>query len=108
MASLKKNSLYIDWSKKISRFFCCHLIQNLNLNLNDKWLSPTWRKPVWFPQRILPNVRTFGNVVQHLRDACFEVHSSFLIPKNYSKIFTPPDLVMKRLVNVLILNHFCN
>jgi hypothetical protein len=36
---------------------------NLNLNLNHKWLSPTWRR-----ERILPNARIFVNVVQHLRD----------------------------------------
>jgi hypothetical protein len=62
---------------------------NLNLSLDHKCLSPTWRKPIWFliygearghlelarkiygerlPQRILPNARTFINVVQHLRD----------------------------------------
>jgi hypothetical protein len=21
---------------------------NLNLNLNHKWVTPTWRKPIWF------------------------------------------------------------
>jgi hypothetical protein len=62
---------------------------NLNLNLNHKCLSPTWRKPIWFliygkargnselaqqiyderlPQKILPDSRTIVNVVQHLRN----------------------------------------
>jgi hypothetical protein len=63
---------------------------NLNyvgLNLNHKWLSPTWRKSIWFssmaehvdiqskstvkdrfPQRIFSYARTILNVVQHLRD----------------------------------------
>jgi hypothetical protein len=59
---------------------------NLNLNLNYKGLSPTWRKSIWsliydehlelawqiygekLPQRILRNARTFVNVAQHLRN----------------------------------------
>jgi hypothetical protein len=50
-----------------------------NLNLNRKWLagenrygfdlfrSPWTFRPI-YGQRILPNARTFVNVVQHLRD----------------------------------------
>jgi hypothetical protein len=59
---------------------------NLNLNLNHKCLSPTWRKPIWsfingrhselarqiygekLLQKILRNARIFVNVAQHLRD----------------------------------------
>jgi hypothetical protein len=61
---------------------------NLNVNLNHKCLSPTWRKSIWFLicgearghsklarqiygerllQRIFPNGLTFVNFMQHLR-----------------------------------------
>jgi hypothetical protein len=75
------------WVKKI--------MVDLNLNLNHKCLSPSWRKSMWFliygearehsklarqiygerlSQKILSNARTFVNVVQHFSDfGCFEM-----------------------------------
>jgi hypothetical protein len=55
--NLGATEFYGKMGQKIdySRLFCCHLIQkssyfdkniNVNLNLNHKCLSPTWRKPI--------------------------------------------------------------
>jgi hypothetical protein len=73
----------LSFNSKLSNF-------DKNLNLNHKWLSPTWRKPIGmvliygkarghsqlgrqiygenFPHRIHSSARIFVNVVQHLRD----------------------------------------
>jgi hypothetical protein len=52
--SFSKN-VYEKMCKKIIEDFLLsfdsklsHLNLNLNLNLDHKWLSPTWKKPIWF------------------------------------------------------------
>jgi hypothetical protein len=44
--SQKKNQTFLlSFNSKLSHF---DKNLNLNLNLNHKWLSPIWRKPIWF------------------------------------------------------------
>jgi hypothetical protein len=118
--------------KNHSRLFCCHLIQNevtlKNLNLNHKWLSPTWRKPIWFwsmaklvdigtelvrqiygerfPQRILRNARSFVNVVQHRRGfGRLEMNKRDLGRPREDRIFVAKDEILHRTSTRRLANH---
>jgi hypothetical protein len=52
--------------KNIVDFFCCHFSIYSEARRHSKLARQIYGER--FPQRILPNARTFVNVVQHLRD----------------------------------------
>jgi hypothetical protein len=111
------NSFYEKIGQKNhTRLFCCHLIQshfdenlNLNLNLNQKIASTNLEKidmvlmygeafghselaQKIYGERILPNARTFINVVQHLRDfGRFEKNKRDLLQQRGDRILVAEE-----------------
>jgi hypothetical protein len=99
---------------------------NLNLNLNHKCLSPTWRKPIWslicgehselarqiygekLLQRIFRKTRTFVNVAQDLRDFGRFEKSHFSCRRRHSSRNSRASLPAVILINVwvgIVENH---